>query len=78
VGFRYTVARIAQRHRVTGYVMNKADGSVEVVAEGQRAAVSGFLQDIEGSHLGGYVRDRGLDWSAARNEYGGFSIEHGW
>jgi acylphosphatase len=58
--------------------MNKADGSVEVVAEGQRATVLGFLQDIEGSHLGGYVRDRSVDWSAARNEYSGFSIEHGW
>ena len=34
VGYRYYVLREAEGRRVTGYVRNLADGSVEVVAEG--------------------------------------------
>jgi acylphosphatase len=48
VGFRVTTARIAHGHPVTGYVRNLPDGSVELYAEGDAAAVSAFLQDVRG------------------------------
>jgi acylphosphatase len=47
VGFRYTTARIAGRHPVTGYVRNQADGSVELVVGGQPPAVQAFLDEVE-------------------------------
>ena len=78
VGFRFTTASIARGDEVTGYVMNKADGSVEVVAEGRRSAVSGFLRAVGSSHLGRYVSKREINWSPAGREHAGFSIEHGW
>jgi acylphosphatase len=43
VGYRYYVLREAEERRVTGYVRNLADGSVEVVAEGTDQG----LQDLE-------------------------------
>jgi acylphosphatase len=39
VGFRYHTAMHAQAIGVTGYARNQADGSVEVLAEGNREQV---------------------------------------
>lgn len=44
VGYRYFVLRQADTLGVTGFARNRADGSVEVVAEGTEAA----LADLEG------------------------------
>jgi acylphosphatase len=48
VGFRYTLARAAQTRGVAGWVRNRADGTVEVVLEGETDAVESltrFSQD---------------------------------
>jgi acylphosphatase len=42
VGYRYFVLRQADALGVSGYARNRADGSVEVVAEGSEAAMAGF------------------------------------
>ncbi len=44
VGFRYFIEQHAQRLGVTGYVSNRADGSVEVYAEGDDRALSELEQ----------------------------------
>jgi len=49
VGFRWTVSRIAADFAVSGWVKNCPDGSVEVAAEGEKAEVSAFLQEVESS-----------------------------
>ena len=48
VGFRYTAALTARGFQITGYVRNLPDGTVELVAEGERAEVSGFITEING------------------------------
>ncbi len=40
VGYRYFVLRQADALGVSGYARNRADGSVEVVAEGSEAAMA--------------------------------------
>lgn len=42
VGYRYFVLRHAEALGVSGYARNRADGSVEVVAEGSEAALADF------------------------------------
>jgi len=42
VGYRYFVLRQADALGVSGYARNRADGSVEVVAEGSEAALADF------------------------------------
>jgi acylphosphatase len=46
VGFRYTAQRLAASHPVAGYVRNLPDGRVELVAEGDAAAVQHFLDSV--------------------------------
>jgi acylphosphatase len=46
VGFRDTSQRLAVQHSVGGYVRNLADGRVEMVAEGEAAAVDALLAAI--------------------------------
>ncbi len=42
VGYRYFMLRQADALGVGGYARNRADGSVEVVAEGSEAAMADF------------------------------------
>ncbi len=73
VGFRYTTRRISRAHRVSGYVRNLPDGRVEVVAEGDRVEVAGFIKHIVES-MDGYIRDRDVHHLDATGEFDGFDI----
>ena len=42
VGYRYFVLRQAEALGVSGYARNRADGSVEVVAEGEDVVLADF------------------------------------
>lgn len=44
VGFRYFVQRRAEEMGLAGWVRNRPDGSVEVVAEGGRPALGRLLE----------------------------------
>ena len=46
VGFRYFTQRAAARGGIRGWVRNNPDGSVEIAAEGDAAAVEHFERDI--------------------------------
>jgi acylphosphatase len=71
VGFRIFVEDAARREGICGYVRNQHDGSVEILAEGDAAAVMRFemavhrgpggarVDDVETTHLepsGGHRR----------------------
>jgi len=46
VGFRFTAVMISRRYAVTGYVKNLPDGSVELVAEGDKEEVDAFVAEV--------------------------------
>jgi len=46
VGYRYFTQRSSAKHQVRGYVKNLDDGRVEVLAEGDAAAVEALRQDL--------------------------------
>ena len=43
VGFRWRVCQAVKPFKVTGYVLNKSDGSVETLLEGEAEVVKGAL-----------------------------------
>ena len=62
VGFRWRTERAARGLPLGGYVRNLADGSVELVAEGEEQDVSELLSRIR-SVMGEYI-DRELESAA--------------
>ena len=75
VGFRWTAWRLASGFEVTGTVRNCADGTVEVVVEGQAAEVQAFCAAV-GERMAGYIRDTGVSESPATGEFASFEIRH--
>jgi len=55
VGFRMFVASRARGRGVTGWVRNRADGSVEAVLEGEREAVDAVVAACEDGPRGADV-----------------------
>jgi acylphosphatase len=56
VGFRFTAHRMAGRHRLTGYVRNLSDGTVEMLAQGAAQDIDDCISDIQDC-LTGHVRE---------------------
>lgn len=76
VGFRYTAARLAERHAIQGYVKNLRDGRVQLVAEGNETTVMAFLQDVR-STMGDNIQAVQTTSCPPTNEFDGFSIQYG-
>lgn len=57
VGFRYYTTRKAMDHKLTGYVKNLSDGSVEIWAEGPPHNIQGFLKEIKQGPASAMVED---------------------
>lgn len=46
VGFRYTLARIADKYHITGWVANRYDEAVECEIQGEKEAINALLKEI--------------------------------
>jgi acylphosphatase len=76
VGFRWFVQRMACSSHLTGYVRNTHDGGVEVVAEGEEAALQRLLDDLRQGPPGAKVANVSHSWQQATGEYTSFEISH--
>ena len=77
VGFRWFVTREAQHLALAGWVANEADGSVHVVAEGDRADLDRLGEQLSIGPPGARVDDVSLRWAAATGIAGGFTVRRG-
>jgi acylphosphatase len=57
VGFRWFTRDAAQKHRVGGWVCNRPDGNVELVAGGASADVEAFLAALRRGPPHSHVRE---------------------
>ncbi|MBX3028559.1 MAG: acylphosphatase [Chloroflexi bacterium] len=77
VGFRWFVQRTAERLGLAGWVANRPDRSVEVVAEGDRAALDALLAALHDGPPAGRVDLVEHHLGPARGEPSGFRIRSG-
>ncbi|MCO7126367.1 acylphosphatase [Sporolactobacillus shoreicorticis] len=47
VGFRYFTWQTANVYRISGWVRNRDDGSVEIAAEGEKSDIQQFVKTIK-------------------------------
>jgi acylphosphatase len=74
VGFRYFVENAAAREGIQGYVRNRHDGSVEVVAEGEADAMQRFEMAVRRGPSGARVDDVETTDVGASNRFAGFHM----
>jgi acylphosphatase len=75
VGFRYSAVRQARALRISGSVSNRADGSVEVIAEGGTPDLERLLAWLRRGPSGAYVREVDVEWLPWSGRFRGFDVD---
>lgn len=76
VGFRAFTRSQARQLGLRGEVWNLPDGGVEVVAEGEDAALRELIAALRRGPDGSGVSAVRVEWSAATGEHSGFHIRY--
>ena len=76
VYFRAYTQQQAQKLGLTGWVANRADGSVKVVAEGEARVLQQLVQWLHHGPALAHVDEVDEIWSTASGEFSRFSIHH--
>ena len=74
VGFRYSLRDEAQRLRLSGWVRNRADGSVEALLQGEAADVEALVQWARRGPRGARVDFLEMETPESAAELRGFEI----
>jgi acylphosphatase len=77
VGYRWFASRTASRLELQGWVSNRPDGSVLVVAEGPQAALENLLAALERGPAGAQVERVDVRRVDATGSLQGFGIRSG-
>ena len=75
VGFRYFVLMEAQALGLTGWVGNRVDGQVEVVAEGEHEPLEKLLASLYEGPRGALVMDVHYEWGDASGKFDHFGVQ---
>ncbi len=73
IGFRYTLADIANNQKVRGWVKNLNDTRVEVLIEAEEGILNSFLQQVN-QHFSRYIQDVNIAWLPASGEFRDFRV----
>jgi acylphosphatase len=74
VGFRYFVVRQGNALGLAGYVRNRWDGTVEVVAEGPRPALESLLALLRRGPSEAEVERVDVSWETYSGQFGRFEV----
>jgi acylphosphatase len=76
VAYRTYVQDSATNLKITGYVKNLADGTVEVVAQGAPDLLKEFVEYLNEGSLMSEVAGVSVDWRSIHKTYPEFSLLH--
>lgn len=75
VGFRYFVLQQARALELVGHTRNLADGTVEVYAEGDRAALITLVQELRRGPRAASVTHVETSYGAPQGRASGFHVD---
>lgn len=76
VGFRATIRRYALHYGIKGYVMNKSDGSVELLAQGPAETLTEFIASIKDYPRGARIKECYTTDVDTKETFKSFAIRH--
>jgi len=74
VGYRFFVIRRAELLGLTGWVKNLPDGTVEVVAEGDRELLEELIKELWKGPSAAQVTDVIINWERYTGEFKNFDV----
>ena len=74
VGFRWATRQVARRLSLRGYVRNRRDRTVEVVAEGPEQALREFLSFLQVGPSSSVVEHVDASWLSSSGSFYGFEV----
>ena len=74
VGFRAWITREAKNLELVGWVKNRTDDTVEIVAEGKEKELQKLIELCHQGPEISWVKDVLVEWSEATNELIGFEV----
>lgn len=74
VSFRYYTHRAANQLGITGWVANRLDGTVKVVAEGEEPTLAAFLDFLHQGSPAARVQHVEATWTEATDAFQNFSV----
>jgi acylphosphatase len=74
VNFRYYTVVEAQSLDLTGWVANRPDGTVEVIAEGPRSALDDLLAYLQHGPSHAHVERVDVEWRKPTRQYTQFQV----
>lgn len=77
VGYRYFIYRHAVQLGLVGTVKNLFDGSVEIVAEGEKGSINALIDEAKIGPRSAHVKNIKVAWEEPSNEFHEFKIA-GW
>jgi len=74
VGFRFFVYQYGLNLNLRGWVRNRYNGDVEVIAEGSKDVLDAFLEKIKQGPQSAIVEKVDLEWLAPSGEFPNFTV----
>jgi len=76
VGYRFFVLNQARLYDVKGYVRNMSDGTVQVVAEGEKGIVKDFIERLRIGPLSAHVTGIEVKWEEKDSGFTEFRLQY--
>ena len=76
VGFRFFVIEKARENNVTGYVQNLPDGTVKVIAEGDKGLLQDFIGMLKVGPVSAHVTGLEVAWDNGESQFSTFDIRY--
>jgi acylphosphatase len=74
VGYRLFTKRYADHFHITGFVQNQADGSVKIVASGDEANITSFVEKLQEGPRMALVSGVEVTWRDNEQSFSNFAI----
>ncbi len=74
--YRDSARRRAKKLELVGYVMNQSDGTVEVIAEGEKEKLEEFINWCYNGPILAKVEKINIDWKKATDQFDNFKIKY--